>query len=150
MNSPQSETVETSIGQGKTLATPLHINMITAAIANHGIMMKPYIVEYSKDYADKIKYIQTPEVLTELCSAENADKISEMLNYSVTQKTSSDYDIAGKTGTAENSSGADHSWFTAYAPANDPQYAVTIIFENNGKGSTAIPSAQKILSAALG
>lgn len=148
-SSSVSEIVETSIGQGKTLATPLHINLITSAIANKGVMMKPYIAEYAKDYANKTNYIQTPEVLATVCSSEIAQEISEMLDYAVSQKTSNGQNIAGKTGTAENPFGKDHSWFTAFAPSENPKYAITIILENNGKGSTAIPIAKELLSLAL-
>ena len=53
--------------------------------------------------------------------------------------------VAGKTGTAENSSGADHAWFVAFAPAEDPHIAVAVLLENAGKGSKAIPVARNVM-----
>ena len=53
--------------------------------------------------------------------------------------------VAGKTGTAENSGGADHAWFVAFAPADDPKIAVAVLLENAGKGSKAIPVARNVM-----
>ena len=53
--------------------------------------------------------------------------------------------VAAKTGTAENAGGDDHSWFVAFAPAEDPQIAVAVILENAGHGSHAIPDAKKVM-----
>jgi penicillin-binding protein 2 len=60
-------------------------------------------------------------------------------------------DIAGKTGTAENSQGADHGWFVAYGPFADPNIVVAVIVENGGFGSqSAVPIGKRILEAAFG
>ena len=57
--------------------------------------------------------------------------------------------VAGKTGTAENATGYDHSWFIGFAPAEDPKVAVAVLIENSNYGS-ATPIAGKMLRAALG
>ena len=55
--------------------------------------------------------------------------------------------VGGKTGTAQNS-GRDHAWFTAFAPAEDPELVVVVLAENAGNGSeVAAPMARKVLSA---
>ena len=56
--------------------------------------------------------------------------------------------VAGKTGTAEVSGKDDYAWFVCYAPAEDPQYAISIVVEEGGHGgATAGPAARQILSA---
>jgi penicillin-binding protein 2 len=58
----------------------------------------------------------------------------------------SDVVIAGKTGTAQNPHGQDHSWFIAYAPYDDPKIAICVMVENAGFGATvAAPIAQRII-----
>jgi cell division protein FtsI/penicillin-binding protein 2 len=57
--------------------------------------------------------------------------------------------VAGKTGTAENSSGDDHAWFVAFAPAEKPRIAVAVLLENAGHGSKAIPDAREIMKLYL-
>ena len=60
------------------------------------------------------------------------------------------YDIAGKTGTAENPQGRDHGWFVGYAPFNNPTVSVAVVVEQGGYGaSSAVPIGRKILEAAF-
>jgi penicillin-binding protein 2 len=60
-------------------------------------------------------------------------------------------EIAGKTGTAENSQGRDHGWFVAYGPFDNPTIVVAVIVEQGGYGATsAVPIGRKILEAAFG
>ena len=111
--SSQSEIVETSIGQGKTLATPLHMAMIAAAAGNNGIMMKPYVLDYVKTYNDKIKNQTVPVMQAKPFSPDTAYEITQMMEKVVEEGTGVQAKIkgvitAGKTGTAENSSGDDH------------------------------------------
>ncbi|MDP2401248.1 MAG: penicillin-binding transpeptidase domain-containing protein, partial [Actinomycetota bacterium] len=59
--------------------------------------------------------------------------------------------VAGKTGTAEVATKDDYAWFSAYAPADAPRYAVTVVIEQGGGGgAVAAPAARKILAALLG
>jgi peptidoglycan glycosyltransferase len=53
--------------------------------------------------------------------------------------------IAAKTGTAENASGDDHGWYTAFFPVNSPKYAIAIIVENSGGSATVLPIAKNII-----
>jgi len=149
-NSKPTEIAETSIGQGKTLVSPLHMAMITSAVANNGIMMKPYIIEHIESYSRNEISTTFPERLSEVFSETTAKKVTEMMEKAVESGTGEEaringISIAGKTGTAENASGKDHAWFTAFAPADNPKIAVTVILENAGKGSKAIPIARDII-----
>ncbi len=173
LDSSLSAVVETSIGQGKTLVTPLHMAMITSAVANNGIMMKPYIVDHSQSQSGNIKNRTIPEKLTEIMPADTAAQITELMKEVVNSGTATDaaiyidpgdvvtsdsstssssvgiitgnVQVAGKTGTAENASGEDHAWFVAFAPADNPRIAVSVILENAGHGDKAIASARDIM-----
>ena len=152
--SEENEIVETAIGQGKTLATPLHMAMIASAIANDGIMMKPYIVDHIQYYNGDISKTTVPEKIKQIISVEEADIITDMMISCVAEGTGTaaqiyGVDVAGKTGTAENAAGSDHSWFIGFAPANDPKIAVAVMLENANQGGSATPIAGKVLQAAL-
>ena len=149
----ESELVETAIGQGRTGVTPLYMAMLASAIANDGMMMQPYIV-------DQVVYPNgdegkntVPKKLLEICSAEEASILKDMMTEVVTSGTGtaaavSGITVAGKTGTAENATGNDHSWFIGFAPAEDPKVAVAVLIENSNYGS-ATPIAGKMIRAAL-
>ncbi len=152
--SEENEIVETAIGQGKTLATPLHMAMVASAIANDGIMMKPYIVDHIQYYNGDISKTTVPEKIEQIISVEEADIITDMMISCVSEGTGTaaqiyGIDVAGKTGTAENATGSDHSWFIGFAPANDPKIAVAVMIENANQGGSATPIAGKVLQAAL-
>ena len=152
--SEENEIVETAIGKGNTLATPLHMAMIASAIANDGIMMKPYIVDHIQYYNGDISKTTVPEKIKQIISVEEADIITDMMISCVAEGTGTaaqiyGVDVAGKTGTAENATGSDHSWFIGFAPANDPKIAVAVMIENANQGGSATPIAGKVLQAAL-
>lgn len=153
--SSQSEILETAIGQGKTLVTPLHIAMITSAVGNNGIMMKPYVLDYTETYNGKIKNKKIPETLGQIFKdTDTAYEITEMMKKVVEEGTGvqakiNGISVAGKTGTAENASGKDHAWFTAFAPADKPKVCVTVVLENAGTGSNAVPAARELIETAL-
>ncbi len=149
----ESELVETAIGQGRTSVTPLYMAMLAAAIANGGRMMQPYIVDHLV-YPDGTEAKNTvPEKLADICSAETAALLTEMMTAVVSEGTGraaavSGVTVAGKTGTAENATGNDHSWFIGFAPAENPQVAVAVLIEDANTGS-ATPIAGKVIQAAL-
>ena len=142
--SSMGEIMETSIGQGKTLVTPLHMTMITASVANGGILMQPYLV-------DKVGGQKNmPVQMQRLMDSETSAYLTELMTSVVTSGTAlnvniSGISIAGKTGTAENSSGDDHGWFTAFAPAENPEICVTVLLENCGGSRKALPIAREII-----
>lgn len=152
--SKPTEVVETAIGQGKTLVSPLHMAMITSSVANKGIMMKPYIIERVESCSREVLETAVPTELSAVFTEETSLKLTEMMKKVVDSGTGTEakikgINIAGKTGTAENPSGADHAWFTAFAPAENPEITVTVLLENAGNGSEAIPLARDIIEYIL-
>jgi peptidoglycan glycosyltransferase len=149
-NSGVSEIVETSIGQGKTLVTPLHIAMITSAVANGGLMMEPYIVDHAVTKNGQIKDKRLPTAVGRVFSLEEAVFLTDIMTGVVeagsgTRSAVDGVTIAAKTGTAENSSGDDHGWFTAFAPAEKPRVVVTVVLENAGGTARAQDLARKVI-----
>ncbi|MDO4530826.1 MAG: penicillin-binding transpeptidase domain-containing protein [Bacillota bacterium] len=152
-NASENELVETAIGQGRTGVTPLYMAMLASAIANEGLMMQPYIVDHVV-YPDGGTGKETiPNKLTEICTAEQAAALTDMMTEVVSSGTGTaaavqGVTVAGKTGTAENATGNDHSWFIGFAPAEEPKVAVAVLLENRNQGS-ATPIAGKVIAAAL-
>ena len=148
------EIIQTSIGQGKTQITPLHLNMITCAIANDGVLMKPYTVDYVKNSIGNIVKQYNPSTYGKIMTEEESHILTDMMNSVVNEGTARvlsglEYSAAGKTGSAEyNSKGDSHAWFTGFAPAEDPQVCVTIIIEGAGAGGDhAVPVAKRLFDA---
>ncbi len=147
------DVLQTSIGQGKTQVTPLFACMLSAAVANGGEMMTPYVTERIENADGKIvkEYQSTGKkrVMTE----EEADILAEMMRAAVTDGTGSGAECvrgtAGKTGSAEWATGREtHSWFTGFAPYDDPKYAVCVLIEEGGSGSkAAAPAAGEVFEA---
>jgi penicillin-binding protein A len=153
-SSNESEIIETAIGQGKTLVTPLHMAMITSSVANGGIMMQPYIVDYSISNNGIKKNKQVPKSIDRIMSFHESEVITNMMTSVVDIGTAKNIDIDGvsvaaKTGTAENAHGDDHGWFIAFAPSENPQVVVSILFENSDGPKQAIELAKKILEFTL-
>ena len=152
------DVMQLAIGQGSTSMTPLHLNMITCAIANDGVLMKPHLVSEVKYGSDKVVKSFEPEVSKRLMTSQQSEILRSMMEAVVEKGTATklkglSYTAAGKTGSAEfNSSTSDsHAWFTGYAPADDPEVCVTIIVENAGSGgSFAVPIAKRIFDAYFG
>lgn len=150
-----AEMMQTSIGQGKTQITPIHLNMITCAIANGGTLMKPYLVDHVENDAGKPVKSFKPDSFGKLMSEEEAAVLTQLMTDVVEEGTASklkglSYTAAGKTGSAEynNVKGDSHAWFTGFAPAEDPEVCVTIIVEGAGSGGDyAVPIARRIFDA---
>lgn len=150
--------IQISIGQGKAGITPLHLNLITCAIANDGVLMKPQLIDRIKNANGSTLKSFSPEVYDTLMTKEDADALTELMVAVVEEGTakklkSKHYQAAGKTGSAEyNQNKLDsHAWFTGFAPADDPEIAVTIIIEGIGSGGDyAAPIAKRIFDAYFG
>lgn len=145
------EILQTSIGQGNTQITPMHNAMITAAIANGGILMKPYLLERVESSAGEEVKQFLPESAGSLMTADEAEALSGLMRLVVTEGTGSAvrtdaYSVAGKTGSAEFETGREtHAWFTGFAPAENPRLAVTVVVEEAGSGGqVAAPIARSI------
>lgn len=149
-----NDIMQTSIGQGKTLMTPLHLNMLTAAIANNGEMMTPYLVERVESVDGRVIKTYKSKSNGQIITEEEARILRELMTAVVESGTASKlqgygYTAAGKTGSAEYNSNSDsHAWFTGFAPAEDPQVAVTVILECAGSGGDyAVPMARRVFDA---
>lgn len=150
------ERLQTAIGQGNTQMTPMHNAMITAAIANGGVLMKPYLIDRVENAAgEEIKKF-LPSAWGELLPAAEARTLSRLMRKVVETGTGSAlrtdaYQAAGKTGSAEFETGKEsHAWFTGFAPADDPQLVVTVIVEEAGSGGqVAAPIARTLFDLYL-
>ncbi|MDE6811162.1 MAG: penicillin-binding protein 2, partial [Muribaculaceae bacterium] len=144
--------ISVSIGQGEVLATPLQIANLCSTIANRGYFYTPHVVKeitggaldsiYSVRHHPKIKkeyYEDVAEgmrmaVLGGTCRGANLPGI----------------EVAGKTGTAQNPHGRDHSAFMGFAPYNNPKIAVAVYVENAGFGATyGVPIGSLIIEKYL-
>ena len=130
--------------------------MITAAIANDGILMKPYVISnVENDNGDVIKTTASKQY-GRLMESGYAQKMQELMAEVVQNGTATKakdtvgYVAAGKTGSAEYSSDKteSHAWFTGFAPVSDPEIAVTVILEGAGSGGDyAVPIAKRVFDA---
>lgn len=147
--------IQSSFGQGRTIVTPLQMNLITCAIANDGILMKPRIIDGIKSAAGALVKKYEPTEYKRLMTSEESQILTDLMIQVVEVGTASklsdlSYTVAGKTGSAEYDSSKEysHSWFTGFAPAENPEIAVTIIMEEAGTGSAyAVPVAKRIFDA---
>ncbi|MDR1914327.1 MAG: hypothetical protein LBQ68_07605 [Clostridiales bacterium] len=153
--SPVSEIVDTAIGQGKTQISPLLAVMITAAIANGGIMMSPYVVDHLQTYDGQITHKSMPSLMRMVFTPEEASDLRQYMTAVTTDGTGKNaavggVSIAAKTGTAEHGSPyepePDHGWYTAFFPAENPQYAISILVENSGGSGAIMPVARNIIN----
>lgn len=153
-----SETFDAAIGQGFNLVTPLQAAMVMGEIAADGKRYKPHVVNRILAPDGSVVKDFQPELLSQLDVPEEdikliQDGLHDVTKYGTAASSFRGFtvDIAGKTGTAENSQGRDHGWFVAYGPFDNPNIVVAVIVENGGYGSqSAVPIGRKILEAAFG
>ena len=151
------ELMQTGIGQGKTSVTPYHMCLISAAIANDGVLMNPIIVKEIETAAgDHVKgAIVRP--YKRLISLEDSVKLKELMRDVVTSGTgtclydTSGYIAYGKTGSAEYTSdkAKSHAWFTGFAEGeNGALVSISVIIEDGGSGGqVAAPVAKRVFDA---
>ncbi|MCR5420959.1 MAG: penicillin-binding protein 2 [Lachnospiraceae bacterium] len=152
-NTKKSEIIQAGIGQGKTMVTPMHMAMITSAIANEGVLVKPYIIDSVKSSKGYTVREYTEKEYKRLITKEESDILKEFMTEVINSGTGTKlkgtqgYDVAGKTGSAEFSEDKkkSHAWFTGFAPVDEPQIVVTVLAEESGTGGeVAAPIAGKI------
>lgn len=152
----------TAIGQFDVRVTPLQMAMVSAAVANDGVLMTPYLVATQRGADLRVTYSATGEEFSRPISPSTAATMTEMMVNVVDEGTGwpaqiPGVKVAGKTGTAETGTENDqHAWFTAFAPADDPQIAVAVLVENGGSlgseatgAKVAAPIAKAIIEAVL-
>lgn len=147
-----STIISIAIGQGEILATPLQICNLATTIANRGYYYTPHVVkevhEGQLDPAYTEKRYSTVD-------SKHYDYLAEGMRNAVTGGTCRraalpDIAVCGKTGTAENPHGKDHSIFMGFAPYEKPEVAISVLVENAGFGATyAVPIAKLMLQKYL-
>ena len=167
------DSVNFGIGQGFMTVTPMQLAQVTAVLAAQGSVFKPRLVKGLRDPESGASTLFKPEPLPHVKggTAEQWQVVMEGMRDTMIRgtargiSTSAEYHMAGKTGTAQAFSVAqnsryvesqvderlrDHSWFIAFAPAENPQIALAVLVENGGFGaSAAAPIARKIMDAYL-
>ncbi|AKH37016.1 MULTISPECIES: penicillin-binding protein 2 [Nitrosomonas] len=163
------DTISVGIGQGYNLATPVQLTFATMLLANNGIAYRPHFVKQVQDNKLGHLYENKPSQMYTLnLKKENVARVRNAL-VDVTRPggtaakagANAAYTFAGKTGTSQvinikqgeryvaskiQERHRDHALFIAYAPAEDPQIALTVLVENGGSGgSTAAPIARQVL-----
>jgi peptidoglycan glycosyltransferase len=157
-----AQTAMSAIGQFDVRATPLQMAMVSAAVANRGVLMRPYLTATTRGPDLEVLSEAEPSVFSTPMTEGNAAELRDMMINVVENGTGfraqiPGVQVAGKTGTAQTSPGRPpHAWFTAFAPANDPQVAVGVVVEYGGQlgddatGSrVAAPIAKAIMEAVL-
>jgi penicillin-binding protein 2 len=147
--------VSLGIGQGNMVITPLQLARYAAALANGGTLVTPHIVRSAVDpQTGEHMELQLapphhiPIAPQHFATVREGMRGMAMENNSTVQW--GDVVIAGKTGTAQNPHGKDHSWFMAFAPYDHPQVALAVLVENAGFGaSVAAPMSALLLEQYL-
>ncbi|HYP43606.1 MAG TPA: penicillin-binding protein 2 [Propionibacteriaceae bacterium] len=151
-----------SIGQYDVAASPLQMAMVSAAVANGGVLMDPYVVSMVQSADLKPLSSHKPTQLSVAMTPANADALKEMMVETVASGTGrraqvSGVDVGGKTGTAQSDpKRKPFAWFTSFAPAQNPQIALAVVVEDAdiprndiAGGKVAAPIAKAVMEAAL-
>lgn len=137
-------TYHMAIGQGDVLVTPLQMAVMTAAIANQGVLCTPHLDAATKPVCQQLGLSETSLAFVHqgmIGACQPGGTGAAFFNFSP--------QVACKTGTAQQGGekAEPHAWFTVYAPADHPTIALTVLVEQGGQGSTvAAPIAQKALA----
>ncbi len=152
------DSVNMAIGQGDMLATPLQIAASYAGIAEDGTVYQPHVLKSVLDSEGKTVLKAKKKVAFESeASASSIHIIQNNLHDVVALGTASSafrgfsIPVSGKTGTAQKTNQDDYAVFTAYAPSNNPKYAVAVVIEQGGSGGgVAGPAARQIFAKLFG
>ena len=148
-----------SFGQFDVRVTPLQVAMLSAGVANGGVLMKPNLVD--QVIAPNLRVLQSyePTIYSRPLSPQVAQEMTRMMVNNVSQGVASaaripGISVAGKTGTAETGIGDGRSfWFTGFAPAENPELVIAVVIEgSNPEGtanSIASPVAKTIMEAVI-
>jgi peptidoglycan glycosyltransferase len=160
---------QTSIGQFNVQMTPLQAAMLSAAVANNGTLMKPYLVQQERAPDLSVLKTAVPETLDSVLDSDQNSQLQLMMENVVTKGTGTEAQIpgvkvGGKTGTADNGPvdangnyvNAPHAWFTGFALDPSHPIAVAVVLENSGVtgsesagGTAAAPLARMVMQAYL-
>ena len=161
LNAPQ--TAQSALGQFEVRATPLQMAMVSAAVANDGVVMEPKLIDNVRNSRtlDTISSMK-PDELSRAVSSDTASQLQDMMVEQVTSGTGTvaqipDVTVGGKTGTAQHAEGAaPHAWFTSFASTEDQDIAVAVVVENGGSAGNeasgarvAGPIAKQVMEAVI-
>lgn len=152
--------MQTAIGQGDTLVTPVHMAMIAQAIANGGEMLRPIFVDQVTTYTmnKEVRTAKT-ESLGNVMTADEAAALIPLMREVVNRGTAAElselpYQVAGKTGTAQYGNIEDdtaHSWFMGFSETGNRDIAIAVIVEGGGNGiAPAVPVAKQVFQSRFG
>ncbi|MDO4312747.1 MAG: penicillin-binding transpeptidase domain-containing protein [Eubacteriales bacterium] len=154
-NDSVAEKMMTAMGQGKTQVSPYQMALITAAVANGGSLMRPYLVDSVTNYTGTIISETTPEKYKDLMTSSEAAQLkaymADVVNYGTGSVLSGQaYSAAGKTGTAEysmDSSDQTHSWFVGFTNVDNPELVISVIVEESNGNTRAVDVAKQIFDS---
>lgn len=144
--------ISLAIGQAEISLTPLQMANFTAAIANKGYFYTPHLLSLKQQWADTLVDVQKNDIEINKEHFETViDGMAEVFKTGTARWYQIDgIEQCGKTGTAENPHGEDHSNFIAFAPRENPKIAIAVVVENGGFGSTwAAPIASLMIEKYL-
>lgn len=150
-----SERMMTAMGQGKTQVSPYHMALITAAIANGGNLMEPYLVSEITNYTGTLIEKTKPDSAGELMTSSEASRLKDYMQDVTDYGTGSvfagsGYTVAGKTGTAEyadDDPSKNHSWFVGFTDMDNPELVICVIVEESDGNVKAVNVAKQILDS---
>lgn len=151
------DTYNMGIGQGFVTATPIQMVRVTAAVANGGTLLTPRVVREVRDSQGHVVVGNEPKVSSQVpVSPENFAILRDAMAQAVSWGSAKGgavqgIEVGGKTGTAEfgprfpDGTYETHAWFSGFAPADDPQIAITVFLQRGVGAIDAAPLASKIL-----
>jgi penicillin-binding protein 2 len=170
LNKPwyRGDTVNVAIGQGYLSVTPIQVAVMTSSIANGGYRVEPHFVkevisstgQQLYKYEDNKKRLEVKDDSISIISSAMAGVVNQN-NGTARGSRLQSIEVAGKTGTAQvvsldsvkikNKKYDHHAWFTSFAPAKNPEIAVTVLVEHGGKGgAVASPIARQVMESYFG
>ena len=158
----EPQTALSAIGQYEVAASPLQMALVTAGVANGGVVMRPYVVQEVRDPGLDLLDEAEPQMLQQAMSGDDADDLTQMMVEVVEGGTGGSAKIPGvpvaaKTGTANSArERSPYAWIVTFAPADDPQVAVAVLVEQTGVnradisgGGLAGPIAKAVMEAVV-
>lgn len=148
---------QSGIGERNVRATPMHMAMVAATVANHGVAVTPYAVGRVFDADGETVDETEVNELGRAMTTETAMTLTQMMERVVTEGTGRGaavpgVRVAGKTGTATGSGGFSNPWFIGFAPVEDPTIAIAVFIEGSAAsgesasgGSVAAPIASELI-----
>ena len=151
-----------AIGQEDVSATPLEMALVAAGIANGGVIMTPHILDHITNSQNQTVETYSPSSWLTATSAGTASSVTTLMEAVVnsprgtgTAAAIPGITVAGKTGTAQTGTGRTDDWFVAFAPAQNPEIAVSVVLPDQpGEGpyqggTIAAPVARAVIEAYL-